>query len=218
MPGPGTGVGGLGSRGSGRGRRVLEGKPGKGNNISNVNKEISKKKKKPKNPLLAPVGPPCSGQLHLLSPCWLKPKKVIIHKYTVAVFRCSRRGWASDLITTWSLGFELRTFGRIVAPPSFLSLHLPSSTLPYTSGFTHRIQRPPREDTQGQGLFSLHYMENRGRQTGFCSSFFLPCLTHSLPMADAQHMFDENLVRKYKSRLARPWYMLQKPDGVSLIL
>jgi hypothetical protein len=35
-----------------------------------------------------------SGQLHCLSPCLLPPKDVFIitHKYTVAIFRCTRRG------------------------------------------------------------------------------------------------------------------------------
>ena len=45
-------------------------------------------------PLLTPVCPARSGQLHLLSPCSLWPKDlfIIIHKYTVAVFRRTRRG------------------------------------------------------------------------------------------------------------------------------
>jgi hypothetical protein len=45
-------------------------------------------------PLLAPVGPTCSSQLCSLSPCslWAKDLFIIIHKYTVAVFRRTRRG------------------------------------------------------------------------------------------------------------------------------
>jgi hypothetical protein len=40
------------------------------------------------------VSPTQSGQLCLLSPCSLRPKDlfIIIHKYTVADFRCTRRG------------------------------------------------------------------------------------------------------------------------------
>jgi hypothetical protein len=44
-------------------------------------------------PLLALVGPARSGQYHSLSPCLLWPKDflIIIHKYIVADFRCTRR-------------------------------------------------------------------------------------------------------------------------------
>jgi hypothetical protein len=45
-------------------------------------------------PLLTPVSPSRSGQLCSLSPCLLRPKDlfIIIHKYTVADFRHTRRG------------------------------------------------------------------------------------------------------------------------------
>jgi hypothetical protein len=45
-------------------------------------------------PLLAPVNPARSGRLHSLSPCSLWPKDlfIIINKYTIAVFRRTRRG------------------------------------------------------------------------------------------------------------------------------
>jgi hypothetical protein len=44
--------------------------------------------------LLAPVNTAHSGRPHLLSPCSLQPKDsfIIIHKYTIADFRCTRRG------------------------------------------------------------------------------------------------------------------------------
>jgi hypothetical protein len=54
--------------------------------------------------------PTCSGQLHLLSPCPLRPKDLFI-KYTVAIFK--RIGWL--WATMRLLGFELRTFGRAVS-------------------------------------------------------------------------------------------------------
>jgi hypothetical protein len=57
----------------------------------------------------------CSLQC-LLSPCSLQPKDlfIIIRKYTVADFRCTR---VSDLITggVWLLRFEFRTFGEAVS-------------------------------------------------------------------------------------------------------
>jgi hypothetical protein len=45
-------------------------------------------------PLLALVNPALSGQLRSLSPYLLQPKDVfiILHKYNVADFRCTRRG------------------------------------------------------------------------------------------------------------------------------
>ena len=54
----------------------------------------------------------------LLSPCSLWPKDLftIIHRYTVAVFRHTKRshyGWL--WATLRLLGFELRTFGRVVS-------------------------------------------------------------------------------------------------------
>jgi hypothetical protein len=59
-----------------------------------------------------------SSQHCSLSPYSLWPKDlfIIIHKYTVAEFRCSRRShyrcfWA----TIWLLGFELRTYERAVS-------------------------------------------------------------------------------------------------------
>jgi hypothetical protein len=51
-------------------------------------------------PPISPVGPTHSGQLCSLSTCSLWPKDlfIIIHKYTVAVFRRSQK-MVSDLIT-----------------------------------------------------------------------------------------------------------------------
>jgi hypothetical protein len=44
-------------------------------------------------PLLALVNPALSGRPHSLTPCSLEPKDlfIIIHKYIVAIFRCTRR-------------------------------------------------------------------------------------------------------------------------------
>jgi hypothetical protein len=79
-------------------------------------------------PLLAPVNPtPSLAPLAPVNPaqfgrpCWLQPKDlfIIIHKYTVAVFRCTRKGCQISLgvvVTTIGLlGFELRTSGRTVS-------------------------------------------------------------------------------------------------------
>ena len=67
-----------------------------------------------------PVDPACSGQLCSLSPCSLWPKDlfITIHKYTVAVFRRTRRGSQISLQVVVSHhvvpGIELRISGRTV--------------------------------------------------------------------------------------------------------
>ena len=60
-----------------------------------------------------------SGTTNLAT--FLKKDLFIICKYTVAVFRCTRRGRQISLhygwlwATMWLLGFDLRTFGRVVS-------------------------------------------------------------------------------------------------------
>jgi hypothetical protein len=50
-------------------------------------------------PLLALVNSACSGQPHSLSLCLLWPKDLfIIYMYTVADFRCTRRGRQISLL------------------------------------------------------------------------------------------------------------------------